>query len=139
MSATVATTSSSSAMQHEYLPIEFLLLDMQDFRLTSWISDEVGCLRAVFKIYVCEDRTKKDILYVGDARIELVRTDFTEFEISSADAINSTSHENQAKCLHLKDGTAVIFLCQGGGNLIGYHFCFEDAPDDTFQTMINDR
>ncbi|CAN5700942.1 hypothetical protein BH23THE1_BH23THE1_33290 [soil metagenome] len=123
----------------EYLPVEFLLSELQDCSLVTWISDQTECLRSAFKIFECEDQDTKEIVHVDGSEIVVVRRDSYEFDIQSDDSINSLRHEDQAKCLHLKDGTVVIFMCQGGGNLVGYHFCFEDAPESTFKEMISNQ
>lgn len=133
----MASTSTSTAFEPEYLPIEFLLADMSDYNLTSWISDQVGCLHSVFKVYQCEERTTKEVIYVGETRIQVIRTDQNQFDVVSASAVNSVGHEGKAQCLHLKDGTVVVFICQNGGNLTGYHFCFEDIPEETFRAMVS--
>lgn len=120
----------------EYLPIEFFLANIHDYNMTSWISDQTACLRAVFKLYECHKQTSKDVVFAGDARIEIIRNSSESFEVKSDNSVHQTSYETQATCLHLKDGTAVIFLCIED-TLTGYHFCFEDLPEETFQAMVS--
>jgi hypothetical protein len=132
----MATTNTTSNINVEYLPIEFFFNDFEDLCLVTWMSDQVGCLRSVFKIYECHKRADKNVIYVGDARIQVIRTDFNKFDVESNDPINISKHEDKATCLFLKDGTVVIFICQKEGDLLGYHFCYEESSDGTFQEMI---
>lgn len=130
------SSSNSVSIKPEYQPIEFFLADIDNYRLTTWIVDQAGCLRSVFKIYRCENPTTKEIVYVGDARIQVIRTTSDQFDVVSSNTVSSVGHEGIAQCLHLKDGTAVIFICQGGGNLTGYHFCFEDGSFEMTPTAL---
>ena len=114
--------------ESEYMPIEFFLAEFSDYNLVSWIIDQIGCLRAVFKVYETEKSNIKDVVYVGDARIQLIRTEKDAFSIVSNDSLNDAIFDNTT-CLHLKDGTIVLFsVSQENGKLIGYHICFEESP-----------
>ena len=117
--------AEASIAQNEYLPIEFFLSDI-DTSLVVWICDQVGCLRSVFKIY--DGKKEKDVIYVGDTRIKI-----TKNKITADDIVSSVKYDDNVKCFHLKDGTVVIFI--RNDELKGYHFCFEDAPNSTFNEM----
>lgn len=123
-------------IQTEYEPKEFFLMNIQDDHLVSWISDQSECLRSIFTFFQSDKQKTKAIMHVGDARIQIIRSDWDQFDVTSNDAVHSVKHKDVAQCLHLKDGTAVLFLCYGEGNLTGYHMCFEDAPDDLFYEMV---
>ena len=126
---------SESKAESDYQPIEFFLSLIDDYKLVAWISDQVGCLRAVYKITEYESEIVKDSIKVGSTSVRVVRHDDNTFDIQSDEAINLTHYETKATCLFLKDGTVIIFMFQGN-NLAGYHFCFESAPDEMFQAMI---
>jgi len=124
----------------EYQPIEFLLNDLSDDHLVTWLSDQVSILRSVFTVYVTDEPHIQDTIEVGSWQCRLNRISYDEFEINCDGAINSRTFDSssnvQAKILHLSDGTALGFLITGGEKLVGYHFCFEQADDDTFTQMI---
>lgn len=123
---------------NEYCPIEFLLSTIGDLNLVSWLTDQVGVLRSVFKIASFNDQQCKEILYIGETCCKIERSDYNDYHVTMEDAINYSScvdSENNAKCFHLKDGTAIVLIVDSE-SLDVYHFCFEDCPDDTFNNML---
>ena len=121
---------------NEYMPKEFFLLDIGDFNLVTWLSDQTECLRSVFLIFKSDESEIKETVTIGNSQVQIMRTE-DGFDITSEDAIDTVLHESIAQCLYMKDGTALIFINSKGSNLKGYHFCFEESSEETFKLMTS--
>lgn len=121
-----------------YEPIEFFLSSIEDHELVCWLNEQTNILRAVFKVVEYQEPRVKEIIRIGSAQFRVIRNDFLDFNVSTDEAVNCTEYNGRAICNYLKDGTVVIFMLRGD-NLVGYHFCFEDAPESTFQQLITRR
>jgi hypothetical protein len=121
--------------KQDYQPVEFFIMELRDLNIVTWIHDQINILRAVFKIgqwSVENEEPHPRILTVGEYKIDL-QLEQSSFSVSCKEAINTELFRGKdqritAVCLHLTDGTAVIFL-QQHNRLTGHHFCFEDSSD----------
>jgi hypothetical protein len=123
------------AMEIEYEPKEFFLMSIRDYRLVEWISDQTECLRSVFTVYTNDSHNIEETITLAKTEVKITR-DNDGFDASTDDSLNKESYESTAQSLHLKDGSALIFICLNNGTLKGYHLCFEESPEEVFQTMI---
>ena len=110
----------------EFQPLEFFLIDQSNSEIVSWIMDQAGVLRAVFKV-ASVPTDEPDTIKIGDNMIWF-RFDDDCMNISCKDAICSNYYKEKAISLQFKDGTAGIFI-RMGNKINCYHFQFEESPD----------
>jgi len=114
-----------------YMPIETLLREIENDSLVTWMMDQFGILRAVFKVASYEDPEIDDSFDAGSARCRIRRKDYRDFRVDIETAIRQESFEDIASIHHLQDGTAVLVIInEENGTLTCYYLCFEDMGDE---------
>jgi len=127
---------TETATEKEFWPIEFFLRDkLQEIPLITWIVDQVGALRSVFNINKWQlntDSNEKTTLVQGKAVINLKygkdKFFITTKKTLGMELLRDTDHRIKAVCVHLTDGTAMLFI-RMGKTLQSFHFCFEESDD----------
>lgn len=117
----------------KYWPLEFFLLEMaKDEDIITWIMDQVSILRAVFEVgsWRMTDDSEGQTVTVNGCECNF-RSGNSSFFVSCKKATNTEilrdkDRKARAACLHLPDGTAVIFL-RNGGHISAYEFNFEES------------
>ena len=124
-----------AAPVRKYWPIEFFLLeDIKEMDLSTWIVDQVNILRAVFEIgrWRIGDETLTETLTVNGHEINLRLGDSSFFvgckKATNTEILRDKERKVRSVCIHLTDGTAAILL-RRQDRLTGYHFCFEESAD----------
>jgi hypothetical protein len=139
--AAISAEESCLLASPVYSPIEFFTSDLKDSELVCWLMDQVGVLRSVFKIAECLEAQIKEEAEIAGHHCQIIRRDFIDFKINVENSIGTVTYTDskdarKAVCHHLNDGTALVFMISGDV-LAGYHFCFEDTSEGTFEEMLN--
>lgn len=119
----------------KYWPLEFFLLEVvKDEGLITWIVDQVSILRAVFDLgsWPLNDESSAETITVGGHELNF-RSGNSSFFVSCKKATNTEvlrdkERKARAACIHLPEGTAVIFIRQDR-QISAYEFNFEESSN----------
>jgi hypothetical protein len=112
----------------EYMPIESFLYTMKDNDQVTWIMDNIGVLRSVFKI--------KKLKPEKDNKLEFKNNTYSmnkegdKWNLQSTLSVVGKNYKDDISIFHFNDGTAAMTVRN-----TFYHLHFEECPDDLFEEM----
>lgn len=132
----MATLKLSKNVCNKYIPIEYLMIKINDDKVISWLSDQLNCLTAIFKVAKYKTSIIKDQIDVGCSQCQIIRNN-SEININVEGTINISEYPEKASCYHLKDGTVILFLTKSD-SLVVYHCCFLDASHVPLNQLLHE-
>ena len=125
-----------SSRSVSYQPIEFFTQESHDNEYLLWVLDQVGVLRAIFKLAEFSSRTGTETINIdNDTSIELKWDGRDSLEMTSERAVDSSTFNQNyynSVCLHLADGT-VVLATRYQDRVAVRHFRFEES--DAWDSM----
>lgn len=131
-----ATVSEPTPICNDYMPIEFLLMGLDD-KMASWLVDQAGVLRSVFTLGSYDEIEISESFFCGAKEGRIEREEIGKFHLTVEGALSTVCFEDCAVVSFLQDGTAVLVI-EDGEMLTCYHLCFEEMSEDVHLQYIQE-